>query len=53
METILLINVFLLLIAGQTCLIYHDEIIVSNNDVENILDDDQYSFSPLVQCHFL
>ncbi|CAF4511462.1 unnamed protein product [Rotaria socialis] len=49
---ILLINL-LLLIVGTSCFTYHNEIIVSSKEIDDITDDNKYSYSPIVQCHFL
>lgn len=50
----LLIYLLLLLLIGNiSCLIYRDEIIVLSKEIEEINDEDQNPYSPLVLCHFL
>jgi len=45
--------IYLLLIVKISCLIYRDEIIVLSKEIEEINDEDQNPYSPLVSCHFL
>lgn len=49
----LLIYLLLLFIVNTSCLIYRDEIILSSKEIEEINDDDENPYSPLVQCDFL
>lgn len=43
----------LTLAVNTSCLVYHYEIIVSTEEIEEVIDDDQNRYSPLVPCHFL
>jgi hypothetical protein len=49
---LIILNV-LLLLGTTSSLIYRHEIIVSSKEIEEIFEDDQNPFSPLVLCHFL
>ncbi len=48
-----LLLIYLLFIGKISCLIYRDEIIVLSKEIEEINDEDQNPYSPLVLCHFL
>ncbi len=49
----MLVIYLLLFVSSTSCLIYRDEIIVSSKEIEEINDENENAYSPLVYCDFL